>query len=81
MMKKEFEVLTGIFPSDELYKAIEAAYYDFAGDKTAFCKAYKANKDGIAERIQREGYSAELAERRLRENFKRRGKKRATAET
>lgn len=54
MMKKEFEALTGIFPSDELYKAIEAAYYDFAGDKTAFCKAYKANKDGIAERIQRE---------------------------
>ena len=54
MMKKEFEALTGIFPSDELYKAIEAAYYDFTGDKTAFCKAYKANKDGIAERIQRE---------------------------
>jgi hypothetical protein len=54
MMKKEFEALTGIFPSDELYKAIEAAYYDFAGDKTAFCKAYKANKDGIAERIQHE---------------------------
>lgn len=25
MMKKEFEALTGIFPSDELYKAIEAA--------------------------------------------------------
>ena len=54
MMKKEFEALTGIFPSDELYKAIEAAYYDFTGDKTAFCKAYKANKNGIAERIQRE---------------------------
>lgn len=39
MMKKEFEALTGIFPSDELYKAIVVAYYDFTGDKTAFCKA------------------------------------------
>ena len=29
MMKKEFEALTGIFPSDELYKAIETAYYDY----------------------------------------------------
>lgn len=58
MMKKEFEALTGIFPSDELYKTIEAAYYDFAGDKTAFCKAYKANKGGIAERIQREADKA-----------------------
>ena len=54
MMKKEFESLTGIFPTDELYKAIEAAYYDFNGDKTAFCKDYKANKNGIAEKIQRE---------------------------
>lgn len=36
MMKKEFEALAGIFPSDELYKVIEAAYYDFTGDKTAF---------------------------------------------
>ena len=36
---------------------------------------------GTLDKNQREGYSAELAERRLRENFKRRGKKRATAET
>lgn len=62
MMKKEFEALTGIFPSDELYKAIEAAYYGFTGDKTAFCKAYKANKGGIAERIQREADTAAFKE-------------------
>lgn len=54
MMKKELESLTGIFPTDELYKAIETAYYDFNGDKAAFCKDYKANKNGIAEKIQRE---------------------------
>lgn len=54
MMKKEFESLTGIFPTDELYKAIETAYYDFNGDKAAFCKDYKASKNGIAEKIQRE---------------------------
>ena len=27
---------------------------EFDGDKDAFCKAYKKNVDGIAERIQRE---------------------------
>jgi len=54
MMITEFEKLTGIHPSADLYKAIEAAYYDFDGDKVAFCKAYASNKDGIAEAIQNE---------------------------
>lgn len=54
MMITEFEKLTGIHPSADLYKAIEAAYYDFDGDKVAFCKAYACNKDGIAEAIQNE---------------------------
>lgn len=53
MMITEFEKLTGIFPTSDLYKAIEAAYYEYDGDKAAFCKAYKENTDGIAERIQR----------------------------
>ena len=52
MMKSEFEKLTGIFPTDELYKQIEAAYYTYSGDKVHFCKAYTENKDGLAERIQ-----------------------------
>ena len=53
MMIQEFEKLTGIYPTADLYEDIEAAYYDFDGDKVAFCKAYKANKEGLAEKIQR----------------------------
>lgn len=52
MMINEFTKLTGIYPTRDLYAAIEAAYYEFNGDKVAFCKAYKANTDGIAEKIQ-----------------------------
>lgn len=52
MMKQEFEKLTGIYPSDDLYKQIEEAYMTFNGDKATFCKAYAANTDGLAEKIQ-----------------------------
>lgn len=48
---------------------------------TTIYKELQRGATGTLDRNQREGYSAELAERRLRENFKRRGKKRATAET
>lgn len=54
MMLEEFEKRTGYFPTMEEYTAIEKAYTEFSGDKDAFCKAYKKNEDGIAERIQRE---------------------------
>ena len=54
MMLEEFEQRTGFYPTQVLYEAIERAYMDFDGDKDAFCKAYKKNADGIAERIQRE---------------------------
>lgn len=53
MMREEFEKLTGFYPTAELYAQIEAAYTDFPGDKVAFCKAYKKNEDGLAEKIQR----------------------------
>lgn len=52
MMREEFEKLTGFYPDAELCAQIEAAYTDFNGDKAAFCKAYKKNEDGMAERIQ-----------------------------
>lgn len=52
MMKQEFEKLTGIYPTDNLYTQIEAAYMDFKGDKAEFCKAYAKNSNGIAEKIQ-----------------------------
>ena len=54
MMLEEFEKRTGYFPTMEEYAAIEKAYMEFNGDKDAFCKAYKKNDGGIAERIQRE---------------------------
>lgn len=41
MMIEEFEQRTGCFPSSAEYKAIEAAYMEFDGDKDEFCKAYK----------------------------------------
>lgn len=53
MMLEEFEKLTGIFPSADLYEAIEKAYNEFTGDKVEFCKTYKANAEGLAEKIQR----------------------------
>lgn len=52
MMLEEFEALTGIYPTHELYEAIEAAYYAFDGDKAAFCKAYKNNTDFLAQKVQ-----------------------------
>ena len=54
MTIEEFEKRTGFYPTQVQYEAIERAYMDFNGDKDAFCKAYKKNADGIAERIQRE---------------------------
>ena len=54
MMLEEFEQRTGFYPTLVQYVAIERAYMEFDGDKDAFCKAYKKNADGIAERIQRE---------------------------
>ena len=53
MMMQEFTALTGFYPSEDFYKFIEEIYYDFEGTKQEFCKAYKQNKDGLAERIQR----------------------------
>lgn len=53
MMYSEFTERTGIYPDANMYAAIEDAYYDFSGDKNEFCKAYKANTDGLAEKIAR----------------------------
>ena len=53
MMLEEFEKKTGYFPTMEEYAAIEKVYMEFDGDKDTFCKAYKKNEGGIAERIQR----------------------------
>ena len=49
----EFEKLTGFFPTSDLFKSIEASYYDYEGSKAEFCRAYKENANGLAEKIQR----------------------------
>ena len=40
MMMNEFVERTGFQPTTEEYTKIEEAYYDFDGDKDAFCKAF-----------------------------------------
>jgi hypothetical protein len=51
-MIQEFESRTGFYPSQDLYNFIEAAYMGSNLDKDVFCKAYKENDGGIAEKIQ-----------------------------
>jgi len=46
MMIEEFEQRTGYFPSSAEYKAIEAAYMEFDGDKDEFCKASPSASGG-----------------------------------
>ena len=53
MNMKEFTERTGFYPTYEHYKFIEKSYMNFDGDKDAFCKAFRENTDGIAEKIAR----------------------------
>lgn len=43
MMMSEFIERTGFEPTADEYEQIECAYYDFDGDKDAFCKAFVKN--------------------------------------
>ena len=53
MLKKEFEELTGLYPSDNMYSIIEENYATYKNmSKERFCKMYKNNENGIAELIQ-----------------------------
>ena len=42
MMMKEFTERTGVTPTFQEYRDIEADYYAFDGGKDAFCKAWVA---------------------------------------
>lgn len=64
MLRSEFEVLTGIFVTDDLYDCIEKAYMESKEDKRVFCEKYKQNRDGLAQVIQQN------ACRRIMENEK-----------
>ncbi|MDE6730894.1 MAG: hypothetical protein K2J71_09005, partial [Oscillospiraceae bacterium] len=52
MTREEFTELTGIYPSMILYRAIEQEYMDSEQDKAEFCRRYRLNIGGIAEKIQ-----------------------------
>lgn len=49
MLVEEFTARTGYKPTPEEYKTIEAQYYEFDGDKTAFCQYWQCHN--IARRL------------------------------
>lgn len=53
MTIREFEVLTGFHPSTAHYEVIEQDYNSSQLDKYEYCEQYKADKDGMAERLAR----------------------------
>ena len=57
MMMSEFIDRTGFEPTAKEYAKIEEAYYDFDGDKDAFCTAFV--KDGGARKLCRRDRPAE----------------------
>ena len=59
MLISEFQNLTGIYPSENLYSVIEKFYNESKEDKHEFCRAYLMNADCLAERIQREANKLE----------------------
>lgn len=61
MLRSEFETLTGIYPSRNLYSVIEKFYNESKEDKHEFCRRYMMNADCLAERIQREANKLEQA--------------------
>ncbi len=58
MMLKEFSERTGIHPTITLYTFIENEYMSNDEDKDTFCRNYKENKDGIAEKVARDCFLA-----------------------
>ena len=62
MMMQEFVARTGFTPTAEEYAQIEQQYYDFDGDKDAFCKAFnvKAFTEGRRQKI--ESLKSDMAE-------------------
>ncbi|MBP0976222.1 MAG: hypothetical protein J6S92_13150 [Oscillospiraceae bacterium] len=60
MLLSEFETLTGIHPSQDLWAAINQAYSESTLDKHIWCAKYKTNENGMAERIARNADKAAL---------------------
>lgn len=70
MTREEFEQRTGFYPTSALYEIIEQHYMESSADKDTFCKAYKKNADGLAEKIQREADMAKHKAEQAREKEK-----------
>ena len=68
MLLQEFEDQTGFYPTICLYTLIEEAYLNFQGDKADFCRAYKENRDGLAERIRKKADQKSIADERSFKN-------------
>lgn len=73
MMINEFEERTGYYPSVAEYKVIEEIYLEYTGDKDDFCKAFKENRDFLAQKIQtevnRRYFQEQEAERKEKEQL------------
>lgn len=52
MLLKEFEELTGFYPSAKMFDEIHKEYLTMGCDKKKFCELYKSNKYGLASKIQ-----------------------------
>ena len=62
MMIQEFEKLTGLEVNQAEYAVIEQMYYEFNGDKTAFCKKF-VKENGLVKVLRElaEGYEGTLS--------------------
>ena len=60
MLMSEFTERTGFEPSLDEYNQIEEAYYNFDGDKDAFCKAFVENGEALKLNRDRVSYIREL---------------------
>ena len=67
MMRSEFEQLSGIFPSTTLWNEIEKLYMESDKNKVDFAKAFKRNKDGIAEIARDRAIKTQFKENHLKE--------------
>lgn len=62
MMIQEFQSMTGLYPSAEMWEAIESGYMNSGMMKDDFCKAYLANEDCLAATIATEANRAAMKE-------------------
>lgn len=62
MMLSEFAERTGVTPTAEEYARIEAEYYEFDGDKDAFCRAWKrANPASVRKAEERKKHQERMS--------------------